>query len=135
MNFYLISCLDLIHIGIFLHFPPLFVSCFYICKKVFFLTPFFYNKQIFSFFLHPISLHFCFLIIWQDEYAKAYYAALLKQQQELEAATKLQELGTTSDRQVGIKSKRDDDVEEEKAPAAGQYQSFPCLHHIALCRG
>uniref|UniRef100_A0A2N9HJH0 HTH TFE/IIEalpha-type domain-containing protein n=1 Tax=Fagus sylvatica TaxID=28930 RepID=A0A2N9HJH0_FAGSY len=55
----------------------------------------------------------------QDEYAKAYYAALLKQQQELEASTKLQELGTTSDRQVGIKSKRDDDVEEEKAPAAG----------------
>lgn len=71
----------------------------------------------------------------QDEYIKAYYAALLKKQQELdEAAKKEHELSnthslngvsdTTSNRQVGIKSKRDedegdDDVEWEEAPVAG----------------
>ncbi|KAM7474271.1 hypothetical protein LguiB_021514 [Lonicera macranthoides] len=72
----------------------------------------------------------------QDEYFKAYYAALLQRQQEQEAAsTKEQELpntsisdtvnGTSSDRQVGMKSKRadddevDDDVDWEEAPPAG----------------
>lgn len=78
--------------------------------------------------------------MWQDEYIKAYYAALLKKQQELdEAAKKEHELSnthslngvsdTTSNRQVGTKSKRDedegdDDVEWEEAPVAGKYQSF-----------
>jgi len=71
----------------------------------------------------------------QDEYVKAYYAALIKKQQELdEAANKQHELsnthalngisGMTSNRQVGMKSKRDeddgdDDVEWEEAPVAG----------------
>ncbi|KAE8077482.1 hypothetical protein FH972_016042 [Carpinus fangiana] len=71
----------------------------------------------------------------QDEYVKAYYAALIKKQQELdEAAKKQHELsnthglngisGMTSNRQVGMKSKRDeddgdDDVEWEEAPVAG----------------
>ncbi|XP_062146522.1 uncharacterized protein LOC133854364 [Alnus glutinosa] len=71
----------------------------------------------------------------QDEYVKAYYAALIKKQQELdEAAKKQDELsnthalngisGMTSNRQVGMKSKRDeddgdDDVEWEEAPVAG----------------
>ncbi|KAJ7978827.1 General transcription factor IIE subunit 1 [Quillaja saponaria] len=71
----------------------------------------------------------------QDEYFKAYYAALLQKQQELEeAAKKQQEMSTmpvsdgpstiASNRQVGMKSKRDDDegdddVEWEEAPVAG----------------
>ncbi|KAL3016194.1 hypothetical protein AAZX31_06G199600 [Glycine max] len=67
----------------------------------------------------------------QDEYIKAYYAALLKQQHELEAASK-QELPNTltandpsssaSNRQVGMKSKLeedDDGTEWEEAPVAG----------------
>ncbi|KAG5066442.1 General transcription factor IIE subunit 1 [Glycine max] len=66
-----------------------------------------------------------------DEYIKAYYAALLKQQHELEAASK-QELSNTltandpsssaSNRQVGMKSKLeedDDGTEWEEAPVAG----------------
>ncbi|KAJ4713333.1 transcription initiation factor IIE subunit alpha-like [Melia azedarach] len=69
----------------------------------------------------------------QDEYVKAYYAALLKKQQELEEAAKQQESSNTavsdglsgmSNRQVGMKSKReddegDDDVDWEEAPVAG----------------
>ncbi|KAM7479736.1 hypothetical protein LguiA_027949 [Lonicera macranthoides] len=72
----------------------------------------------------------------QDEYFKAYYAALLQRQQEQEEASKReQELsntsiyngvsGTSSERQVGTKAKRDDEgeaddgVEWEEAPPAG----------------
>ncbi|XP_021894793.1 uncharacterized protein LOC110812348 isoform X1 [Carica papaya] len=70
----------------------------------------------------------------QDEYVKAYYAALLKKQQEMaEAANKQPESssmltsdgsGTSSNRQVGMKSKHDedepdDDVDWEDAPIAG----------------
>ncbi|OAY59291.1 general transcription factor IIE subunit 1 isoform X2 [Manihot esculenta] len=70
----------------------------------------------------------------QDEYVKAYYAALLKKQQELEEAAKNQELlqvsnsnavpESVSNRQVGMKSKREedegeDDVEWEEAPTGG----------------
>lgn len=66
----------------------------------------------------------------QDEYIKAYYAALLKQQHEMEEAAKKQLPNTlaaddpsssTSDRQVGMKSKReedDDGTEWEEAPIA-----------------
>uniref|UniRef100_A0A2P2M1G3 Transcription initiation factor IIE subunit alpha-like n=1 Tax=Rhizophora mucronata TaxID=61149 RepID=A0A2P2M1G3_RHIMU len=74
----------------------------------------------------------CFPTIQQDEYVKAYYAALLKKQQELEeAAWEQKELSQTpmsngvsessSSRQVGIKSKReeDDDFEWEEAPVGG----------------
>ncbi|KAK1565401.1 hypothetical protein Q3G72_025732 [Acer saccharum] len=56
----------------------------------------------------------------ENEYVKAYYDALLKKQQELEeAVTKQREFsnapisdalsGMPSNRQVGMKSKRDDD--------------------------
>lgn len=69
----------------------------------------------------------------QDEYVKAYYEALLKQRQELEAAKKQQSShtpisngvsGSPSNRQVGMKSKREDDegeddVEWEEAPTGG----------------
>ncbi|KAG6745846.1 hypothetical protein POTOM_050356 [Populus tomentosa] len=72
----------------------------------------------------------------KDEYVKAYYAALLQKQREAEeSAEKQQELLQTSisngfsksssDRQVGMKSKReeddepDDDVEWEEAPIGG----------------
>ncbi|KAL8497389.1 hypothetical protein ACS0TY_020907 [Phlomoides rotata] len=67
----------------------------------------------------------------QDEYVKAYYAALLMRQREQEETTKKQEStnSTISDeasigRQVGAKSKRDDDyegddVEWEEAPRTG----------------
>ncbi|KAL3018150.1 hypothetical protein AAZX31_05G013100 [Glycine max] len=72
----------------------------------------------------------------QDEYIKAYYAALLKQQHELEEAAKKQLSNTlaaanpsssTSIRQVGMKSKReedDDDTEWEEAPIAGTIVVF-----------
>ncbi|XP_054793351.1 uncharacterized protein LOC129298931, partial [Prosopis cineraria] len=68
----------------------------------------------------------------QDEYIKAYYAALLKKQQELEEAAKAQEQSSNasaledpfsgaSHRQVGMKSKREDDdgTEWEEAPISG----------------
>ncbi|KAE9602247.1 putative transcription initiation factor IIE subunit alpha, TFIIEalpha/SarR/Rpc3 HTH [Lupinus albus] len=69
----------------------------------------------------------------QDEYIKAYYAALLKQQHELAEAAKKEELSnslTTADdppssisiRQVGMKTKRDEDddgTEWEDAPIGG----------------
>ncbi|XP_057974532.1 uncharacterized protein LOC131162251 isoform X1 [Malania oleifera] len=69
----------------------------------------------------------------QDEYVKAYYAAILQRQQEGLVAKQQQELpnahvenniSSTSDRQVGMKSKReedegDEDVEWEEAPPAG----------------
>ncbi|KAG6642912.1 hypothetical protein I3843_09G169000 [Carya illinoinensis] len=69
----------------------------------------------------------------QDEYVKAYYAALLKKQQEIEEAAKKHDLSNahslnglssmSSSRQVGMKSKRDEDegdgdVEWEEAPVA-----------------
>jgi len=76
------------------------------------------------------------LFKWQDEYVKAYYAALLQKQREAEeSAEKQQELLQTSisngfsksssDCQVGMKSKREeddepyDDVEWEEAPIRG----------------
>ncbi|KAH0763066.1 hypothetical protein KY290_019139 [Solanum tuberosum] len=68
----------------------------------------------------------------QDEYIKAYYEALFKRQKEQEEATKmLPETSTTdgvyntsTERQVGMKSKREEedkgeDVEWEEAPPAG----------------
>ncbi|KAI9156135.1 hypothetical protein LWI28_001120 [Acer negundo] len=70
----------------------------------------------------------------QDEYVKAYYEALLKKQQELESAEKQQESANSpisnglpemsSNRQVGMKVKRDedegdDDVDWEEAPVTG----------------
>ncbi|XP_074280017.1 uncharacterized protein LOC141605224 [Silene latifolia] len=67
---------------------------------------------------------------YQDEYLKAYYDALLKRQQE-EAARKQESFnlpssdqGTSSDRQVGMKSKYEDEMEEEDeweegAPSGG----------------
>ncbi|EEF28250.1 transcription initiation factor iie, alpha subunit, putative [Ricinus communis] len=61
---------------------------------------------------------------YQDEYAKAYYAALFKRQQELEEAAKKQESSHTpisngvtelsSNRQVGMKSKREEDEGEDE---------------------
>lgn len=78
--------------------------------------------------------------ILQDEYVKAYYAALLQRQREQdEAANREQELSNTgisngvhakSDRQVGNKSKRDEnegdeDVEwEEAAPTGNTSESY-----------
>ncbi|XP_058181473.1 transcription initiation factor IIE subunit alpha-like [Rhododendron vialii] len=76
--------------------------------------------------------------ILQDEYVKAYYAAILQMQQK-EAAKREQELSNTdisngvyakSDRQVGSKSKRDDnegdeDIEwEEAAPTGNAGESY-----------
>ncbi|XP_022771780.1 general transcription factor IIE subunit 1-like [Durio zibethinus] len=70
----------------------------------------------------------------QDEYLKAYYAALYEKQQELEDAAKKQQelsdiplasvLSDSSKRQVGMKVKReddegDDDIDWEEAPVAG----------------
>ncbi|KAE9602208.1 putative transcription initiation factor IIE subunit alpha, TFIIEalpha/SarR/Rpc3 HTH [Lupinus albus] len=68
----------------------------------------------------------------QDEYIKAYYAALLKQQHELAEAAKKEELSNSltaddpssniSIRQVGMKTKReedDDGTEWEDAPIGG----------------
>ena len=85
----------------------------------------------------------------QDEYVKAYYAALLQRQHEQEEAANRQEdfLNTNnsdvvygiSERQVGLKSKHDedegdDDVEWEEAPSTGrninQFSSFQNLISI-----
>ncbi|KAF8391831.1 hypothetical protein HHK36_022169 [Tetracentron sinense] len=84
----------------------------------------------------------------KDEYAKAYYAAILKRQQEQEEENKRkqQELYNTnnamngvpdisSDRRVGMKSKRDederdDDVEWEEAPTAGNTSETPKLNDL-----
>ncbi|WJX30667.1 hypothetical protein P8452_19180 [Trifolium repens] len=65
----------------------------------------------------------------QDEYIKAYYAALLKKQHELEEAAKTQDANaaddpssSTSIREVGRKSKReedDDGTKWEEAPVRG----------------
>ncbi|RYQ92578.1 hypothetical protein Ahy_B09g098805 isoform B [Arachis hypogaea] len=69
----------------------------------------------------------------EDEYIKAYYAALLKQQEEWQDASKNQEpnapaaedpSSSTSNRQVGVKSKREEDEEDdgtewEDAPFGG----------------
>lgn len=73
----------------------------------------------------------------QDEYIKAYYAALLKKQQELEESAKKQEQlsdsnianghsDTSSSRQVGMKSKRDpeEDVWEEAQYAGNTSESY-----------
>lgn len=69
----------------------------------------------------------------QDEYLKAYYAALLQKQQEVEAAKRQQEMdvksandmGPSSSRQVGMKVKREEDGEEdvdwEESTAAGEF--------------
>ncbi|XP_027904288.1 general transcription factor IIE subunit 1-like [Vigna unguiculata] len=69
----------------------------------------------------------------QDEYIKAYYAALLKQQHEMEASKKQDSSDTFTEndpssrasvRQVGIKSKHEEDDDDdgtdwEQAPVAG----------------
>ncbi|KAI3911005.1 hypothetical protein MKW98_015662 [Papaver atlanticum] len=67
----------------------------------------------------------------QSEYYKAYYAALMKRQQEQDEAAQMNQEELTSsengfsdmpsDRQVGMKAKRedDDDVEWEDAPTTG----------------
>ncbi|KAH0876498.1 hypothetical protein HID58_063892 [Brassica napus] len=70
----------------------------------------------------------------KDEYFKAYYAALIQQQQDLAQKQRREESGgevvapdselasTSSDRQVGMKSKREeeeDEWEEEVAPVPG----------------
>lgn len=73
-------------------------------------------------------------MIFQDAYAKAYYAALLQRQREQEECINTEQeplntTGDTSSRQVGMKSKRgyngdgeeDEYVEWEEAPKTGTY--------------
>lgn len=80
----------------------------------------------------------------QDEYLKAYYAALVKRQEEQEASRRIQEeaenhkasisdlsngiYGEPYDRQVGMKSKREDDENdvywEESAPTGNPGETF-----------
>ncbi|XP_035550043.1 general transcription factor IIE subunit 1-like isoform X2 [Juglans regia] len=82
-----------------------------------------------------------------DEYLKAYYAALLKKQQELDEGAKQQDelsnaqsfngiSGMTSNRQVGMKSKREedegDDVEWEEAPVAGNANENYEVHDLNI---
>ncbi|MBA0769872.1 hypothetical protein Gotri_018563, partial [Gossypium trilobum] len=77
------------------------------------------------------KIQVCIMRLLQDEYLKAYYAALYKKQQELEEAAKKQQelsdipvatgLSDSSNRQVGMKAKRDDnegedDIDWEEAP-------------------
>ncbi|KAJ0049684.1 hypothetical protein Pint_16404 [Pistacia integerrima] len=80
--------------------------------------------------------------MFQDEYVKAYYAALFKKQQELQEAAKTQQetsktppisddglSGNYANRQVGMKAKReedegDDDVDWEEAPVSGNTNEF-----------
>ncbi|MBA0859247.1 hypothetical protein Goshw_004877, partial [Gossypium schwendimanii] len=77
------------------------------------------------------KIQVCIMRLLQDEYLKAYYAALYKKQQELEEAAKKQQelsdiplatgLSDSSNRQVGLKAKRDDnegedDIDWEEAP-------------------
>lgn len=98
-----------------------------------------------------------FSVFFQDEYAKAYYAALLRKQHELTEKQNQQEgeltpheiqsvTSTSSDRQVGMKSKREEEEEEdveweeEAPPVAGQFEftyfisnSLTCLkQHISF---
>jgi len=102
-----------------------------------------------NFFFHvPAKAYFAYNFtpfIWQEEYVKAYYAALLEQQRQAEESAKQQrDLSQTSmsnglsesssNRQVGMKSKReegegDDDVEWEEAPIEGKSNN---LNLIAL---
>ncbi|KAG8047142.1 hypothetical protein GUJ93_ZPchr0008g12788 [Zizania palustris] len=68
----------------------------------------------------------------QDEYIKAYYEALRKRQEEEDAKRRLQHEGETfasashSERQVGMKAKREDEDEgvewEEEQPTAETYK-------------
>lgn len=82
----------------------------------------------------------------KDEYFKAYYAAFYKMQQELEDAAKIKQessdiplssgLPDSSQRQVGMKVKReddegDDDVDWEEAPVAGNFIYF-CIQKYNL---
>jgi len=97
----------------------------------------------FFFFHVPAKAYFAYNFtpfIWQEEYVKAYYAALLEQQRQAEESAKQQrELSQTSmsnglsesssNRQVGMKSKReegegDDDVEWEEAPIEGKSNNW-----------
>ncbi|KAK9114776.1 hypothetical protein Syun_021573 [Stephania yunnanensis] len=81
----------------------------------------------------------------QDEYLKAYYAALLQRQQDQEEAAKRnqQESANTDNisskmpRQVGMKSKREDDdrddgVEWEEAPTAGNANKTYKMHDLNI---
>lgn len=88
--------------------------------------------------------HLFFLsYFWQDEYVKAYYEALFKRQREQEEAAKsLQETSTTdgvdntsTERHVGMKSKREEedegeDIEWEEAPPAGKFYSVRILQSL-----
>ena len=82
-----------------------------------------------------ILIHFISILL-QDEYLKAYYAAIMEQQKlaaklnEQESAgesttTDIESATTYSDRQVGMKSKREEEEEdvewEEGASVAGQF--------------
>eukprot|EP00262_Sarcandra_glabra_P004758 TRINITY_DN1600_c0_g1_i1.p1 TRINITY_DN1600_c0_g1~~TRINITY_DN1600_c0_g1_i1.p1 ORF type:complete len:484 (-),score=136.72 TRINITY_DN1600_c0_g1_i1:618-2069(-) len=90
----------------------------------------------------------------QDEYVKAYYAALIKRQQEQEEAAKRKQheeeqyntitssnisngVSEPPDRRVGVKAKRedegdDDDVEWEEAPPQGNRNEIPKLNDLNL---
>ncbi|WOL18964.1 general transcription factor IIE subunit 1 [Canna indica] len=72
----------------------------------------------------------------QDEYLKAYYAALVKRQEEQEASQRAQQKTelpegvseTPSERQVGMKSKREDgndEIEWEEDPSIGNSGAEP----------
>lgn len=83
----------------------------------------------------------------QDEYVKAYYAAILQRQREQEEATKREQelvnsntvsgdFAMSSERQVGMKSKREDDdeddVEWEEAPSAGNTSKTFKVHDLNI---
>lgn len=78
-------------------------------------------------------MHILVAYILQDEYLKAYYAALVKRQEEEEASRRIQqqtELSTSAaeepvDRRVGMKSKREDDEDIEWESAAGTGMNWP----------
>lgn len=89
-------------------------------------------------------MHIPVAYILQDEYLKAYYAALVKRQEE-EISRKIQqqtELSTSAaeepvDRHVGMKSKREDDEDIEWEDTAGIGMNRPfdfiefCFHLLS----
>jgi len=77
------------------------------------------------------------VVLLQDEYLKAYYAALFERQQQ-EAAKKQQELssgqssdqGPSSEREVGMKSKREDEDEDELEWEEAAPSGSRCLFYV-----
>ena len=80
---------------------------------------------------------FTLIIRFQEEYAKAYYAALMQRQQEASLSTSgtqltVQQEDEAPDRVVGMKAKRESEEEEEEGVEWEESNGTKNIDHICV---